>query len=151
MPTVDGEGEFNSLYLQDIDDDLNSGVRCEDDETTPSSAEDYDGDMHTTDERPEDDDKEEAVDKFLNVELIMNMGTNDERRGRVVKRSLGLDSKPIGRAHTNPLFATREYEIEFADGVRNKYQANVIAENMFAQGDSEQEGPQRNPDIRWNG
>ena len=30
-----------------------------------------------TDERPEDDD-EEAVDKYLNVELIMNMGTDDD-------------------------------------------------------------------------
>ena len=89
-----------------------------------------------TEERPEDDD-EEAVDKYLNVELIMNMGTNDERRGRVVKRSRGLDDEPIGRAHENPLFDTREYEIEFTDGTREKYQANVIAENMFAQVDNE--------------
>jgi hypothetical protein len=35
-----------------------------------------------TDERPEGDD-EEAVEKYLNVELVMNLGTNDERRGRV--------------------------------------------------------------------
>jgi hypothetical protein len=41
-----------------------------------------------TEERPEDDD-EEAVDKYLNVELIMNTGTNDERHGRVIKRSRG--------------------------------------------------------------
>jgi hypothetical protein len=132
---VDGEGEFDIFYLQqDIDDDLNSGVRHEEDETTPSS-EDY-GDMHT-DERPEDDDKE-AVDKYLNVELIMNMGTNDEQHGRVVKWSRGLDSEPIGHAHANTfLFDTREYEIEFADGTRDKDQANVITENMFAQSDSE--------------
>jgi hypothetical protein len=32
--------------------------------------------MHNN-ERPEDDD-EEAIDKYLNVELIMNMGTNDK-------------------------------------------------------------------------
>jgi hypothetical protein len=30
-----------------------------------------------TNERPDDED-EEAVDKYLNVELIMNMGTNDK-------------------------------------------------------------------------
>jgi hypothetical protein len=35
------------------------------------------------------------------------------------------------------LFNTREYEIEFADGTHEKYQANTIAENMFAQVDSE--------------
>jgi hypothetical protein len=33
-----------------------------------------------TDDRPKDDDKE-AVDKYLNIELMMNMGTNDKRRG----------------------------------------------------------------------
>ena len=42
---VNGEGEFNSLYLQDIDDDLQSGIRCIEDETT-LTPEDY-GDMHT--------------------------------------------------------------------------------------------------------
>jgi len=36
--------------------------------------------MHT-DNRTDDND-EEAVDNHLNVELIVNMGTNDERRGR---------------------------------------------------------------------
>jgi hypothetical protein len=112
---IDGEGKFDSMYLDDIDgDDFNPGVVCADKENNTPSAEDY-GDMHT-DERPEDND-EEAIDKYLNVELIMNMGTsNDERRGRVIKRTRGLDGEPIGRAHANPLFDTREYEIEFTDG-----------------------------------
>ena len=39
--------------------------------------------------------------------------------------------------HNNPLFDTREYEVEFTDGSQEKYQANIIAENMFAQVDSE--------------
>jgi hypothetical protein len=121
------------MYVDDIDDDMNPGVTREDDRNTPSES-DY-GDM-LTDERPDDED-EEAVDKYLNVELIMNMGTNDERRGRVIKRTRGLDGEPIGRAHANPLFDTREYEIEFTDGTNEKYQANIIAENMFAQVDSE--------------
>jgi hypothetical protein len=58
---VDGDGEFDSLYLQDIDDNsYNLGVQHDnDDDTTPPQA-DY-GDMNT-EERPEDDD-EEAVDK----------------------------------------------------------------------------------------
>jgi hypothetical protein len=74
---IDGEGEFDSMYLDDIDDNVNPGVVRGDEEeydTTPS-AEDY-RDMHTN-ERTEDDDKE-AIDKYLNVELIMNMGTNDK-------------------------------------------------------------------------
>jgi hypothetical protein len=130
---IKGEGGFDSMYLDDIDDDMNPGVTRKDDRNTPSES-DY-GDM-LTDERPNDED-EEAIDKYLNVELIMNMGTNDEQRGRVIKRTLGLNGEPICRAHANPLFNTHEYEIEFTDGTNEKYQANVIAENMFAQINSE--------------
>ncbi len=71
-----------------------------------------------------------------NAELILGLGTNDEQRGRVVKRARNL-GEPVGRAHNNPLFDTREYDVEFADGSRERYQANIIAENMFAQVDSE--------------
>ena len=121
------------MYLEDIEDTDHLGIRHANDLYTPTAAE-YD-DMNT-DDRPDDDD-EEAIDKYLNVELIMDVGSNDERRGRVVKRLQGLDGEPIGRSHNNPLFDTREYEVEFTDGSREKYQANIIAENMFAQVDSE--------------
>jgi Reverse transcriptase (RNA-dependent DNA polymerase) len=131
---VEGEGEFDSMYLEDIDDDTNAGVIREEDLHSTPSVDDY-GDMHV-DDRPEDDD-EEAIDKYLNAELIMNVGTNDERRGRVIKRTRGPDGERIGRAHANPLFDTREYEVEFTDGTHEKYQANIIAENMYAQVDSE--------------
>ena len=73
---VKGKGEFDSMYLDDIDDDANPGIICANKDHNTPSAEDC-GDMHT-DERPEDDD-EEAIDKYLNAELIMNMGTNDEQ------------------------------------------------------------------------
>jgi hypothetical protein len=43
--TLSSEGEFDSLYLQDIDDDLQSGIRRDEDETA-LTPEDY-GDMHT--------------------------------------------------------------------------------------------------------
>jgi hypothetical protein len=63
------------MYLDDInEDDMNPGVTREDDRNTPSKS-DY-GDM-LTNKRPNDED-EEAVDKYLNVELIMNMGANDK-------------------------------------------------------------------------
>ena len=91
-------------------------------------------------------DKKAEIEKF-NKQLeeslsdanfaVEGEGTNDERRGRVIKRSRGLDGEPIGRAHANPLFDTREYEVEFTDGTHERYQANVIAENMYAQVDSE--------------
>ena len=87
------------------------------------------------DERPEED--EEAINKYLNVELTMGVGTDDERRGRVVKRLKGIGGEPVSRAHTNPFFDTREYEVKFTDGTTEKYTANVIANNMYAQVDDE--------------
>ena len=39
-------------------------------------------------------------------------------------------------AYILTLFDTREYKIEFTDGTREKYQASIIAENMYAQVDS---------------
>ena len=89
---VDGEGEFDSMYLEDIEDTDHLGIRQANDLNTPTAAE-YD-DMHT-DDRPDDDD-EEAIDKYLNVELIMDVGTNDEQCRCVVKHLQGLDSEPIG-------------------------------------------------------
>jgi TFIIF-interacting CTD phosphatase-like protein len=54
-----------------------------------------------------------------------------------VKRAKGLSGEPMGRAHTNPLFDTREYIVEFTDGTTENYFANVIAENMYLQIDAE--------------
>ena len=55
----------------------------------------------------------------------------------MVKRAKGTSGEPIGRAHSNPLFDTREYVIEFTDRTTENYFANVIAECMYAQVDSE--------------
>jgi hypothetical protein len=89
------------MYLDDINDDENPGVIHVDEDHNMPSAADY-RDMHV-DEGPEDD-NEEAIDKYLNVELTMNKGINDEWWGCVIKRTRGLDGEPIGRAHTNPPF-----------------------------------------------
>jgi hypothetical protein len=50
----------------------------------------------------------------------------------------GTSNEPIaGRAHANPLFDTGEYVVEFTDGSSKNYFANVIAECMYAQINSE--------------
>ena len=77
------------------------------------------------------------IDKYLTCELIMDVGSGNERKGRVTKRSRVHGGKPIGVAHNNPLFDNREYDVEFTYGSIEKYAANIIAENMFAQVDDE--------------
>ena len=120
-----------TLFLQDEFDDYDtSGVT-----TTP--ADDEYGDMLAPEALEADDMSDEIMDKYLNTELIFDMGTGAERRGRVIKRAKGVTGQPIGRSHTNPLFDTREYVVEFTDGSTENYFANVIAENMYAQVDDE--------------
>jgi hypothetical protein len=95
------------------------------------------GDMLVSEAMDADDIDDEMLDKYLNAERIFDVGTGSERKGQVVKRAKGTSGDPIGRAHTNPLFDTREYVIEFTDGSTENYFANVIAECMYAQVDAE--------------
>jgi hypothetical protein len=58
-------------------------------------------------------------------------------QGRITKRARDENGNPIGRRHNNPIMDTRVYEVEFSDGTTDEFHANVIAENLFSQVDSE--------------
>eukprot|EP00957_Ditylum_brightwellii_P012425 938811-Ditylum_brightwellii.AAC.1 len=103
-------------------------VTCE--EMTAQDVEEY-TDMIT--EKCPDKDDEEAIDQYLTAELILCLGADGERVSRVIKRSWGLDGQSIGRAHPNALFDTCTCDVEFTDGSVKRYQANVIARNIFSQ------------------
>ena len=47
------------------------------------------------------------------------------------------DGNPIGTRNANPILDTREYEVEFQDGATDTFTANIIAENLYSQVDSE--------------
>jgi hypothetical protein len=72
---LQGEDNVNLKMLEDLDDE-GIGVVMEDG-ITPTEEE-YDGMI--VEERPEANDKE-ALDKYLNMELRMGAGTDDERWG----------------------------------------------------------------------
>jgi hypothetical protein len=55
----------------------------------------------------------------------------------VIQRANVTTGQPIGRAHANPLFDTREYVVEFTDGTIENYFTNVVTENMLLQADDE--------------
>jgi hypothetical protein len=116
--------------FEDLDDD-GIGAMVEDG-ITPTEEE-YDG-MIVEEEHPEAND-EEAVDRYLNMELRMGAGTDDQRWGLVIKCAKGIGGEPVGHACANPFFDTREYEVEFTNGNIEQYAMNVIANNMYAQVD----------------
>ena len=56
---------------------------------------------------------------------------------RVTKRLRDANGLPIGTANENPIFDTRMYEVEYADGHKASMAENTIAINMFAQVDED--------------
>jgi hypothetical protein len=128
---LQGEDGIELKMLEDLDDDSN-GAMVEDG-ITPMEEE-YDGMI--VEECPEANDKE-VVDRYLNMELWMGAGTDDERWRQAIKHAKGIGGEPVGHAHANPFFNTREYEVEFTDGTIEQYAANMIANIMYTQVDNE--------------
>ena len=74
---LDGDSEFDSMYLEDIDNDpvLNPSVMYAGIKLT---AEDY-RDMIVEEQPDEDNLDDDAINKYLNAELILSVGTNNKR------------------------------------------------------------------------
>ena len=95
----------------------------------------------TTDELlPEADEEftpEVFDDTYLNMELALPRSGGEVEFAKVTMRLRDKDGLPIGTADDNLILDTRIYEVEFPDGHRTSLAANAIAENLFAQVDSE--------------
>lgn len=78
----------------------------------------------------------DTVDEYLNAEIKVAIG-GEWLSGRVTKRVRNEDGTPVGLRHKNPLLDTREYVVELSDGTEREYFANVIAQNIYMQCDSE--------------
>jgi hypothetical protein len=124
--------DAGDFYLDDEYDD--SGVAHGDGTNTPTDAE-Y-GDMLTEDRPEQDDIDNDAYDKYIGAEVMMDVPGEGPKRATVKRRAENLDG-PIGNYHRNPMMDTREYELEYDDGTADRYFANVIAENLYSQVDSE--------------
>jgi hypothetical protein len=88
----------------------------------------------------DDDDDQEVgeLDPYLNMELGLPRGQDNELQHAQVKRgAVDVEGKPVGRPSTNPLLDSRQYKVEFMDGETEILTANIIAENLLAQVDEE--------------
>ncbi|KAI2501495.1 Reverse transcriptase (RNA-dependent DNA polymerase) [Fragilaria crotonensis] len=75
-------------------------------------------------------------DGYLTASVMLPRG-DEVLKAQVVARKRDANGNPIGKANSNPILDTREYVVEFEDGTKEVYMANMIAENMYAQVDSE--------------
>ena len=79
-----------------------------------------------------DRDDYQSFDQYIGAEVLLPCG-DKQLSGKVMTRKREADGSLKGERHSNPLFDTRAYVIEFPDGMEAEYTANIIAENMYAQ------------------
>lgn len=87
---------------------------------------------------PETDEMQhDLYDKYISAKLILPDSDGNNRVGEVKRRKKDGEGNFIGRSHANPLLDGSVYEVEYEDGSVGTYAANIIAENIFAQVDTE--------------
>ena len=77
-----------------------------------------------------------AYDRLLNAEILVQ-AEEGHVSGKVTKQVFGPDGKVAGKYDDNPYLNSIMYEVELADGRIKEYGANIIAENMLTQVDSD--------------
>ena len=81
-------------------------------------------------------DQQPAYDTIINAEVQLQLG-QEFVTGRVRRRAVAPDGRAIGTYDDNPMLNSCIYEVEFPDGQVQEYGANLIAESMLAQVNSE--------------
>ena len=77
-----------------------------------------------------------AYDQIINAEVQLQLG-EEMVNGKVIQRAIGPDGKVTGTYDNYPFLNSIIYDVEFHDGQVKEYAANIIAENMFTQVDSD--------------
>jgi hypothetical protein len=77
-----------------------------------------------------------AYHQIINAEVSLQLG-DSMSTVMVTKRAVGPDSTMTGSYDSKPYLNSMIYEVEFPDGQVKEYAANLIAENMLTQVDSD--------------
>ena len=77
-----------------------------------------------------------AYDQIINAEVQLQLG-EEMVTGKVTQRTVGPDGQVTGTYDNNPYLNSIIYDLEFPDGQVKEYAANIIAENMLTEVDSD--------------
>ena len=77
-----------------------------------------------------------AYDQIINAEVQLQLG-EEMVNGKVIQRTIGPDGQVTGTYDNNPFLNSIIYDVEFPYGQVKEYAANIIAENMLTQVDSD--------------
>jgi len=75
-------------------------------------------------------------DNLINAEVLLQSDCK-LAMGKVKARTLGDHGQVMGQYDSNPLLNSIIYDVEFPDGQVKEYAANILAENMLSQVDSD--------------
>jgi hypothetical protein len=81
-------------------------------------------------------DQQPAYERLINAEVHLQLG-DTYQKARVTGRAIGPDGVVVGVYDDNPMLNSIVYDVEFPDGTIREYSANLIAENMLTQVDSD--------------
>ena len=76
------------------------------------------------------------TDVLINAEVLLSKD-DSTALARVIRRAVDSNGKVIGEWDSNPILNTLVYECEFNDGTIKEYSANVIASNIYEEGDAD--------------
>jgi Reverse transcriptase (RNA-dependent DNA polymerase) len=118
-------------HTSDVKDELEPYF--DEDDPIPSSVPDYDDPV---DANGNAINQQPSYDRMINMELALPQG-DSLKLAKVIRRSVNHEGKFTGTYDENPLLNSMTYDVEFPDGEVKEYSANVIAENLLSQVDTE--------------
>jgi hypothetical protein len=122
--------------LEDVPQQAIFDLENEDEEFSKQFSQTLEETPLTIDEEDDPHPAEVGTDAYLNMEVGLRRGGEDDlQRARVKRRAVDEEGRPIGRPSNNPLTDTRMYEVEYIDGGSEVLAANILAENILAQVD----------------
>ena len=130
--------EVNWEGIDDFDPDLLFDLESEDDEFLRNINMPIDVDGIAQDADNEGTDQVDDLDapNYVGMEVGLNRGNEDGLQRATVRRRIpDEDGMPSGVATRNPMTDTRRFEAEFANGEREIFNADTLAENILDQVD----------------
>ena len=72
---------------------------------------------------------------LINYEVLLPQG-EAHQMDKVIRRSIYINGNIVGDLEKTPSLKSLVYDVEFPDGAMKKYAANIIAENISSQDNS---------------
>ena len=138
--------DFDAAIKEDLGDSITPAPIKQKQSIDPMNNFDYDDldednyenvvpEADSVDARGSSINQQSVADLLINTEVLLHQG-EAQQMAKVVRRSIDRDGNIIGDLDKTPSLHSLIYDTEFPDGTVKQYAANVIAENILSQVDT---------------